>query len=88
MARRTHLDIIFDMLLTIQQKGGLIKPTHLLYGANLSHQQLKKYSAELVDKGFVVVVEKDSDWFQITDKGHLYVKKIRDMREFEDAFDL
>ena len=38
--RRTKMDIIFDMLTAIQDKGGHILPTHLLYKSNLSHGRL------------------------------------------------
>jgi predicted transcriptional regulator len=42
-----------------------------MYGANLSHDQLKKYLAILVEKGFCV--ENDDARFSITDKGRDYL---------------
>ena len=90
MARRSQLDIIFDMLRAAQDKGGEIIPTHMLYKANLSHKQLKRYVAKLEKQGFleVVSVDDDSEVYRITHKGDVYVRKILEMREFEDTFDL
>ena len=89
MARRNRMDIIFDMLLAIQSKGDRIKPTHLMYDANLNHKQLQKYVDELEEKGFVSVQhEDDSRMYVLERKGHLYINKIREMRQFEDAFDI
>ena len=53
MAKRSKIEIIIDMLSSIQKKGGEIKPTHLMYKANLSHKQMKKYLEELVERNFV-----------------------------------
>ncbi len=78
------------MLRAVQEKGGEIMPTHMLYKANLSHKQLKRYVAKLEKKGFLEVEERegDSEVFVITRKGQLYVHKIREMRDFEDTFGL
>ena len=45
--RRDKLDIIGDILKAVQDKGGRIKPTHLLYKSNLSHEGMKRYIDEL-----------------------------------------
>ena len=50
-ARRSRLELIFDILLAIQNKGGRIKPTHLMYKSNLSHKLLNNYLQELIEKG-------------------------------------
>jgi predicted transcriptional regulator len=87
--KRSRIDIINDMLLSIQRKGGEIKPTHLMYKANLSHQQMKSYLEELVQKEFVQEVKKKNyTYLMITDKGHQFVEKFQQMKEFEDAFGL
>ena len=46
--RRSRLELIFDILLAIQNKGGTIKPTHLMYKSNLSHKLLNNYIEELI----------------------------------------
>ena len=55
--RRSRLELVFDILSAIQNKGGLIKPTHLMYKSNLSHKLLNNYLDELLGKELVVVEE-------------------------------
>jgi predicted transcriptional regulator len=88
MARkRSRLDIIADMLTSIQEKGGEIKPTHLMYKSNLSHDQMKTYLEELVNKEMIGKIKKSSyDYITITDKGHSFLQKLREMQEFEKTF--
>ncbi|MBS3136750.1 hypothetical protein J4401_07400 [Candidatus Woesearchaeota archaeon] len=87
--KRERSDIVLDMLLSIQGRGGRIKPTHLMYKANLAHQQMKAYLEELVGKDFVRKVrEKDYEYIIITDTGLKFVEKIAQMKEFERTFGL
>lgn len=90
MARkRERSDIVLDMLLSIQDKGGKIKPTHLMYRANLAHTQMKVYLDELLDKKLVKKVnEHDYEYIIITDDGLKFVEKIKQMKEFERTFGL
>ncbi len=88
MAKRDKLDIIADMLSAIQEKGSL-KPTHLMYKSNLSHGQMQSYLEELLDREFIEKIRKgDYDYIAITDKGHSFVSKLREMKEFAKAFGL
>ncbi len=85
--KRSRLDIIADMLSSIQDKGGEIKPTHLMYKSNLSHEQMKTYLDELVRKELIGKIRKDSyEYIIITERGNHFLEKIREMREFEDTF--
>ena len=91
--KRSRLDIIGDMLSCIQQSSGKIKPTHLMYKANLSHQQMSSYLEELqgkeaIERSTVHGKKKDSDYILLTDKGHSLLAKIKEMKEFEQAFGL
>ena len=87
--KRTKIDIIGDMLSSILNRGGDIKPTHLMYKSNMSHTQMKTYLDELIRKDFVVRIKKSNyEYIKITDKGSEFVQKLREMREFEKAFGL
>lgn len=94
-ARRSRLELIFDILLAIQNKGGRIKPTHLMYKSNLSHKLLNLYLEELISKELVFIEEElhrkkksMTKMILITDKGLGFLAEFRRMREFTDAFGL
>ena len=93
--RRSRLELIFDILTSIQNKGGVIKPTHLMYKSNLSHKLLNNYMEELIQKELIVVEEHQarkrkspSKVVRITDKGLGFLEEFRRIREFTDAFGL
>lgn len=93
-SRRSRLELIFDILLAITDKGGRIKPTHLMYKSNLSHKLLQGYLDELLDKELVAVIEEaakkkkttPSRMVHITDKGIEFVAEFRKMRKFTETF--
>lgn len=86
-ARRSKEEVIHDMLEAIQKKGGSIKPTHLLYKANLSHDALQKYLKELISAGLVKEVEDDGKKrYELLDAGHQFLEKYRRFKQFSDAF--
>tara|TARA_Y100000310_G_scaffold253384_1_gene260239 strand:+ start:622 stop:912 length:291 start_codon:yes stop_codon:yes gene_type:complete len=94
-ARRSRLELIFDILLAIQNKGGTIKPTHLMYKSNLSHKLLNSYLEELITKEMVTIDEAfhrkrktSTKTIVITEKGLGFLAEFRRMREFTDAFGL
>ena len=87
--KRDRLEIIEDILSAIQSKGGRIKPTHLMYKSNLSHTQMTGYLDDLVEKNFIEKVQgKTGEYIIITDRGHEFFSKIREMKEFEKSFGL
>ncbi len=87
--RRTKMDIVYDMLHAIQEKGGSILPTHLLYKSNLSHGRLKQYVDELKVKALVTEIEKKGKMqYVLTDQGVKFLANYRQLREFTDAFGL
>ncbi|MAG78364.1 hypothetical protein CL616_03300 [archaeon] len=85
--RREKLEIIKDILEAIRAKGGTIKPTHLLYKSNLSHDSMKRYVSELMEKGMVEEQEqKRSKKYIITDQGLKFLTQYQQIREFTDSF--
>lgn len=83
--KRARNDIIFDILSIIQERRGKIKPTHLMYKANLSHVQMKKYLEELEKNS---LTKKNEGMIEITQKGRDFFLKYQQMREFEKTFGL
>lgn len=88
--RRDKLEIIHDILKVMQDKReGKIKPTHLMYKSNLSHQRMKEYVEELKDKEMIKEVnEEGKQYFIITDKGHDFLANFKKLREFTDVYGL
>ena len=87
--RRGKLEIIADILRSIQIKGGTIKPTHLLYKSNLSHAKLKEYVNILLEKGMIKEQEvKGRKLFFMKDQGHKFLLEFERIKEFSDSFGL
>ncbi|MBI4150656.1 hypothetical protein HY492_00870 [Candidatus Woesearchaeota archaeon] len=89
MERRSQLEIVYDMLKAIQDKGGKIKPTHLLYKSNLSHKRMKGYVEDLEKKGFMTSeAAGEKNMYVITEKGLKFLQEYQKVKEFTDAFGL
>ena len=90
--RRTRIDIISDILSAIQAKNGRIKPTHLLYKANLSYQLLSEYLEELQKKQLVdeelVGKKQEKKEIILTEKGYDFINQYNKMKEFQESFGL
>jgi len=87
--KRSKLDIVYDMLKAIEDKGGLIKPTHLLYKSNLSHQRMKLYLEELKERRLIEDSSKDDKlMYSLTDEGRKFIQNFKHMKEFTQAFGL
>lgn len=88
--RRTKLEIIYDILSSVQHKGGRIKPTHLLYKSNLSHKKMVLYVQELMQKG--MLAEEMSEeregkrMYLLTDAGAKFLAEFKRMRKFTESF--
>ena len=87
--RRGKLEIIADILRSIQNKKGNIKPTHLLYKSNLSHAKLKEYVDILMKKEMIEEqVVKGRKMFIMKDQGHKFLLEFERIKEFSDSFGL
>lgn len=89
------MELVFDILLSIQNKGGKIKPTHLMYKSNLSHKLLNTYMDELIQKEMIMIEEtfnkkskNTNKMIILTEKGSSFLAEFRRMREFTEAFGL
>ncbi len=88
--KRERLEIIHDILKALQDKGGKLKPTHILYKSNLSHQMLTEYLNELIEKGFIEEGQdkKGGKLYSIAEKGHNFLKDFKIIRNFIESYGL
>jgi len=77
------------MLRIIQEKGGKIRKTHLMYKANLSHKQMTLYLNELMGNKLIETQQiNEKNLIVITNRGREFFIKYAQMREFEKTFGL
>ena len=87
--KRNKLQIIHDILHVIREKNGKIKPTHILYKSNLSHQMMEEYLTELIEKEFILEIgTKKERRYAITNKGANFLEKYNIILEFTNSFGL
>lgn len=80
--KRSKIDIIFDILKTVQDEGPIL-PTRLLYKTNLSHKRMKAYLEELIEKKFIA---KERGKYIMLEEGHKFVQEYQQFKRFLDAF--
>lgn len=87
--RRSKIDIVHDILKAMHDKGGRIKPTHLLYKSNLSHNRMMEYIKELLGKGLILEEkEEEKISYAITNSGLEFLANYKKLKEFTEAFGL
>ncbi|HLC85510.1 MAG TPA: winged helix-turn-helix domain-containing protein [Candidatus Nanoarchaeia archaeon] len=88
--KRDRLEIIHDILLVIRERGDRVKPTHILYKSNLSHQRLQEYMTELIGKGFIIEKQAKGGGktYELTDKGFNYLRDYATIRNFMESYGL
>jgi predicted transcriptional regulator len=90
MAKRDRLQVLYDILKVIQNKPA-IKPTHIMYKANLSSKMLSEYLQDLVSRNFVLETigkDKRSKTYDLSEKGHAYVSNYSVVQEFVETYGL
>ena len=87
--RRSKMQVIADILRVVEGSGNRVKPTHILYKANLSHKLLKDHINTLLQKGFIEVeIEKNHTYYRITEKGQRFMSEFRKLEKLSQAFGL
>ena len=84
---RSQIRIFADILTAIGKEKGNAKPTHILYGANLSHDRLVKYLTQLKEQGLIEETgASDKTTYSLTDRGIEFLKEFRKVSQFAEAF--
>ncbi len=87
--KRSRLQVIRDILEVIKNRNGKIKPTHILYKSNLSHQMMEEYIKELKEKNLIREHRKEKGrTYSITERGFEYLERYRAIEDFADSFGL
>jgi len=84
---RSQIRILADILEAVGKEHGEAKPTHILYKANLSHDRLVKYLAQLREKELIEERgDGDRMTYVLTEKGIEFLKEFRKISSFAEAF--
>ena len=84
---RSKTRIYADILNSLLKHGGKSGPTHILLGANLSHERLMKHLSQLIDLGLVSEETGDNERvFKLTDKGRAFTLEFVKVEKFAEAF--
>jgi len=92
--KRSRTDVLFDILRIIQENKGRIKPTHLMYKANLSHKTMGFHLKDLTKSNLLketpleAAHSRSNRLIEITPKGIDFYQKYSKMKEFERTFGL
>ncbi|MFH1399037.1 MAG: winged helix-turn-helix domain-containing protein [Candidatus Woesearchaeota archaeon] len=89
MKKRERIQVIYDILKVVQDKGNAARPTHILYKSNLSHQMMQEYLKELIAKDMLEErVGNRGKTYSLKVKGSEFLEKYRVVTDFMDLFDL
>jgi predicted transcriptional regulator len=84
---RSKTRIYADILDSILKHGGKSGPTHILLGANLSHDRLMKHLSQLAELDLVSESADDGDRiYKLTDKGRKFIVEFVKVEKFAEAF--
>lgn len=90
MKKRGRLEIIKDILRTIQENRNSIRQTPLLRKSNVSTLKFKGYFEELAEKGFIKETKSNSGekTISLTQKGFSFLERYKTIVDFIDEFEL
>ncbi len=86
---RSKMRILADMMRVIRDEGeNGAGPTRILYAANLSHDRLRQYLDELLEKGLIeeIQMENGSRTYVLTDRGREFLREFVKVERFSRAF--
>jgi predicted transcriptional regulator len=84
---RSKTRIYADILDSFLRHGGKSGPTHILLGANLSHDRLMKHLNQLIELGLVSEeADNNEKIFKLTDKGRAFIIEFVKVEKFAEAF--
>ena len=77
-----------DILNVIMQRR--VKPTHIMYKANLSHQMLTEYLVVLIEKGLISELQDKAGrkTYALTEKGYSFLSDYKLIQGFLDSYGL
>jgi predicted transcriptional regulator len=86
MRKRERMEIVYDILFSILNRSGKIKPTQLMTKANLSYKMMNEYLDDLVEKNLVAKTKRNQrHYLEITDKGRDFIEKAMRMKRFKET---
>ncbi len=84
---RSKTRIYADILNSLLSHGGKSGPTHILLGANLSHDRLMKHLNQLISLSLISEeTGSDEKVFKLTDKGRVFILEFAKVERFAEAF--
>jgi len=88
MKKRDRLEIINDILELISTRS--VKPTQIMYKANLSHDMLNQYMNELISKQFILENKdkKGQRTYSLNEKGLNFLRDYKMIKNFVDSYGL
>jgi predicted transcriptional regulator len=88
MEKRSRLDIIYDILTTIMNNKNFIKKTPLQRKVNLSTKRFNEYYLELLQKKFIIEINKNAIYVSLIDRGFNFLKKYSSIKNFLEEFEI
>jgi predicted transcriptional regulator len=89
MAKRTKINIVYDILKAICDRNNKMLQTHILYSSNLSYHVLEEYLRNLLMNNLIIEThDRTKRFYGLTDKGFEFLDRYSDVVEFKQSFGL